>query len=287
MEEKTFASERALVLEGGGLRGQYTAGVLDAFLDAGLAFPYAIGVSAGASIGCSFVSAQRGRNLEIIDRYRNDPRYLSWRNFLRTGNLFGADFIFDRIPNELVPFDGKAFAASPTRFVTTCTDCATGEAVYYGKEADLLTVLKASCALPFLARPVEYGGRVLMDGAVADAIPLRRAYAEGFGRAVVVLTRPAGYRKKDEPAPPASLVYRRFPAFVRALETRVARYNEQLAHAEAEEAAGRVLIVRPSRDLGVSRTEKSTARLRELYGLGLEDGAAAAAKLAAEAKGRA
>lgn len=271
--------DRGLVLEGGGLRGQYTAGVLDAFLDARVGFPYLIGVSAGVSIGCSYVSAQRGRNLEIIERFRNDPRYLSWRNLITTGSLFGMDFLYGEIPNRLVPFDWKTFLASPTRFVTVCTDCATGQAVYFEKDADHLTVLRASAALPYLSRMVAYDGRKLLDGAIADAIPLEKARSAGWSRNVVVLTRPAGYRKKEEAGPLASLVYGQYPALVAALRTRVARYNAQMASVEEAERSGDALVIRPSRDLKVARTEKSVAKLRELYELGLEDGATAARKL--------
>ncbi len=277
--------DRGLVLEGGGLRGQYTAGVLDAFLDASLRFPYLIGVSAGSSIGCSFVSEQRGRNLQIVERFRNDKRYLSWGNYFRTGCLFGMDFIYGEIPHRLVPFDFRTFERSPTRFVTVCTDCATGEAVYYGKEADNLTVLRASASLPYLSRPVAYEGRLLLDGAIADALPLKKAIADGYGRTVVVLTRPAGYRKTEEAGPSPALFYRRWPLLAAALKTRVGRYNEQLAFVESEEEAGRAFVIRPSRDLGISRTEKDVAKLRELYELGLADGAAAAAALATERRG--
>lgn len=273
---------RGLVLEGGGLRGQYTAGVLDAFLDRGLRFPYVIGVSAGSSIGCSYISGQRGRNLEIIEKYRNDPRYLSLRNYLSTGSLFGMDFIFDEVPKRLVPFDFDAFTAYPGRFVTVCTDCATGKAVYYEKNADHLRVLRASASMPFLSRMVDYDGRKLLDGAVSDAIPLAKARSEGYGLNVVVLTRPAGYRKTKEPHPPAALFYRRWPRLVEALESRIRRYNLQMELVEAAEADGSALVIRPSRDLGISRTEKSVERLRELYELGLADGARAAEILGPE-----
>jgi predicted patatin/cPLA2 family phospholipase len=267
-----------LVLEGGGLRGQYTAGVLDAFLDEGIRFPYLIGVSAGVSIACSYVSGQRGRNLEIIERFRNDPRYLSFRNLLTKGSLFGMDFIYGDIPHRLVPFDFEAFDASPTRFVSVCTDCDSGKAVYYEKNGDHLMVLRASASLPFLSRMVEYDGKRLLDGAIVDAIPLAKAISEGYRRNVVVLTRPQGYRKKEESGPAAGFVYGRYPKLVAALHTRVERYNAAMASVEAEEDAGRALVIRPSRDLGVSRTEKSVAKLRELYELGLEDGKTAARK---------
>jgi predicted patatin/cPLA2 family phospholipase len=266
--------DRGLVLEGGGLRGQYTAGVLDAFLERGIVFPYIIGVSAGASIACSYVSGQKGRNVEIEERYRNDRRYLSLWNLFTKGSLFGMDFIYREVPLSLVPFDFAAFEASPSRFVTVCTDCGTGEAVYYGKEADHLAVLRASASLPFLSPMVEYDGRRLLDGAIADAIPLEKARAEGFAKNLVVLTRPSGYRKTEEGGAAARVMYRRYPKLVEALGRRVERYNRQMELVEAAEADGSALVVRPSRDLGVTRTEKSVAKLRELYELGLEDGAA-------------
>lgn len=270
--------KEGLVLEGGGLRGQYTAGVLDAFLDEGIHFPYIIGVSAGVSIACSYVSGQRGRNLEIIERFRNDPRYLSLRNLVTKGSLFGMDFIYGEVPHRLVPFDFKAFAASSTLFVTVCTDCDSGEARYFGKDGDLLTVLRASASLPFLSPMVEYDGRRFLDGAIVDAIPVAKAISEGYGRNVIVLTRPQGYRKQEETGSWASLVYRRYPRLVDALKRRVERYNAAMELTEAKEEAGHALVIRPSRDLGVSRTEKSVAKLRELYELGLEDGKAAARK---------
>jgi predicted patatin/cPLA2 family phospholipase len=270
--------DRGLVLEGGGLRGQYTAGVLDAFLERGIAFPYIIGVSAGASIACSYVSGQKGRNLEIVERFRNDRRYLSFWNLLTKGSLFGMDFIYREVPLKLVPFDFPAFEASPARFITVCTDCGTGQAVYYGKDADHLTVLRASASLPFMSPMVDYDGRKLLDGAIADAIPLEKARAEGFAKNVVVLTRPVGYRKSEESGPPARIVYRKYPKLVEALGKRVERYNRQMELVEAAEADGSALVVRPSRDLGVKRTEKSVAKLRELYELGLEDGKAAATR---------
>ena len=264
--------EKGLVLEGGGLRGQYTAGVLDAFLEAEIEFPYIIGVSAGVSIASSYVSKQIGRNVEIVERFRNDKRYLSLRNLIMTGSLFGMDFIYREVPLSLVPFDFETFEKSPTRFVTVCTDCGTGEAVYYGKEADHLTVLRASASLPFLSRMVEYEGRKLLDGAIVDAIPLAKAKIEGYERNVVVLTRPIGYRKTEEFGPPASMAYRKYPKLVEALGKRVERYNREMELVEEEEKSGAALVIRPSRDLGVKRTEKSVKKLRELYELGIEDG---------------
>jgi predicted patatin/cPLA2 family phospholipase len=269
----TFNS--GLVLEGGGMRGNYTAGVLDAFMEGGAEFPFVIAVSAGAGMGTSYVAGQRGRNLEVLRKYRRDPRYLSLRSLFRTGNLFGLDFIYDEIPTRLVPLDIEAFIRSPVRFVTVCTDCESGKAVYYEKQKAILTVLKASSALPYIAKIVEYGGRKLLDGAIVDAIPLRKAQEEGYARNVVILTQPEGFRKKEEPHPPPALFYRRYPRLVEVLRRRIDAYNATIAYVEAEEKAGKALVVRPSRDLGVGRTEKNMEKLIQLYELGLSDGTAA------------
>jgi predicted patatin/cPLA2 family phospholipase len=272
-------TQKGLILEGGGLRGNYTAGVLDAFLDGGVEFPYIIGVSAGAGMGCSYVSKQRGRNLEILKKYRRDPRYLSFRSFIRTGNLFGLDFIYHDIPRRLVPFDFDAFNRSSCRFVTVCTDCNSGGAAYFEEAEDLLTVLKASSALPYISKMVDYKGGKFLDGAIVDAIPLGKAIEAGYQHNVIIMTQPEGYRKKEEPHPPARLFYGNYPHLMRALAVRVAVYNRAAEFAEAEERAGRVLIIRPSQDLGVTRTEKNVEKLIRLYELGLEDGRGALKKM--------
>jgi len=265
-----------LVLEGGALRGQYTAGVLDAFLEAKVEFPYIVGVSSGASIACSYVSKQHGRNKTIVERFRRDPRYLSLSNFFTTGSLFGMDFIYGDVPRTLVPFDGTTFEASSTRFVTVCTDCETGRAVYYEKEGeDHMTVLRASASMPFLSPMVTYKGRLLFDGALADSLPWTRALTEGYRKNVVVLTRPAGYRKKAPNPWPARFVYRTFPKVVEALNHRWHQYNTSLATIEAAEKTGEALVLRPSEDLKIGRTERSVSKLNSLYELGRTDGKAA------------
>jgi predicted patatin/cPLA2 family phospholipase len=273
--------EHALILEGGGLRGNYTAGVLDAFLDNGLEFPYVIGVSAGAGMGCSFVSKQKERNLHILKTYRGDPRYLSVRSFIKTGNYFGLDFIYNDIPNGLVPFDMETFMASPSRFVTVCTDCETGKAVYFEKSPDILTVMKASSAMPFVSKMVEYRGGKYLDGGISDAIPLGKAISDGFTKNAVVLTHPEGYRRKKELQPPARLMYRTYPNLIKTMRSFVERYNQSLLFVEEEASAGRTLLIRPSVDLNAGRTEKNLGKLVRLYELGRKDGEAAARKLMA------
>jgi len=278
------ANKLGLVLEGGGLRGNYTAGVMDAFLAAGVEFPYIIGVSAGAGYGCSFVSKQYGRNLEILKKYRKDPRYLSLGSFFKTGNLFGLDFIYHDIPQQLVPFDYKTFLANSCRFVAVCTDCESGEAVYYEKNPELsmleyMDILKGSSALPYVSKIVEFQGRKLLDGAIIDALPIKKAQAEGYERNLVVLTQPRGFRKREEVHPPDALIYRKYPRLIAALQRRVSDYNETLDYVEEEERQGRCFVLRPSVDLKVSRAEKSVEKLVRLYQLGLADGQKALEKM--------
>jgi predicted patatin/cPLA2 family phospholipase len=273
-----------LVMAGGGLRGIYTAGVLDIFLDAGVSFPYIIGVSAGAGFGSSFVSKQRGRNLEVLKKYRRDPRYISIRSFITTGNFFGLDFIYDDISLRLVPFDYETFMANPCRFVTVCIDCETGAAVYYDKsiefsQGEFFTILKGTSALPYVARMVGFQGRKLLDGAIVDAIPLIKAQTEGYDYNVVVLTQPAGYRKREEWHPPANLFYGKYPHLIEAMDRWVATYNESMTYLEEEERQGRCLVLRPSVDLGVTRAEKSMEKLNRLYELGIADGTQALKRL--------
>jgi predicted patatin/cPLA2 family phospholipase len=269
--------QQGLILEGGGLRGNYTAGVLDAFLDRGIQFAYVIGVSAGAGMGASFVSAQRGRNLEILKKYRKDKRYLSFSSFIRTGNYFGLDFIFHEIPEKLIPFDFDAFNRYPGRFVAVCTDCETGQAAYFEKTREFMTALKASSALPYVSRMVDYQGKKYLDGAITDAIPLKKTIAEGYPENVVVLTRPAGFHRKEEAHPPASMFYHKYPCLIAALKNRISEYNRSLQFVEAEAAAGRILVIQPSQDLKITRTEKSVKKLIAFYELGLQDGIEACA----------
>ena len=258
-----------LVLEGGGLRGMYTSGVIDLFLEKGIEFPFVIGVSAGAGYGCSLVSKQHGRNLRILREFRNDTRYLSFGSFIKTGNYFGLDFIYDEIP-KYIPFNTEDFLKSSSRFVTVCSNVETGEAEYFEKDEDILQQLKASSAIPFLSKIVECRGKKLFDGGIADAIPLRKSMELGFSKNVVVLTHPEGFRRKKG-FQPSWLFYRKYPKFVEALNSYVDRYNESQDFVEQETKKGNVILIRPSKDLGVGRTEKSVEKLERLYELGRED----------------
>jgi predicted patatin/cPLA2 family phospholipase len=237
-------------------------------------------VSAGAGMGASFASSQLGRNLAILKNYRLDKRYISVGSLIRTGNLFGLDFIYHDIPLKLVPFDFEAFNSYPGRFITVCTDCEAGKAAYFEKdEDDIMTVLKASAAMPYVSTMVKYKGKKYLDGAVVDAIPLGKTIAEGFHKTVVILTRPGKFRRKEEPHPPDFFFYRKYPKLLDALKERVNSYNRSMIQVEAEEEAGRALVIRPSRDLDVSRTERNLEKLIALYELGIADGKEALKKL--------
>ncbi len=269
-------TQGALILEGGGLRGNYTAGVLRGLMDHGLFFASVIGVSIGACNGSNYVSRQPDRNWIVNTRFVGDTRFMSYRRLMRGDGLFGMDFIFDTLPNVLVPFDFETFRTSPQRFTVTATDCETGKAVYYEKDQlddkALLEVLKAGCSLPFLQKPVRFDGRVLMDGGIADAVPLVKSIADGNPRHVLVLTRPAAYRKKGgRLAWMARLYYPRYKGLARALASRTRRYNRTMDLIDRLEAAGTVLVIRPGSDLKVKRTETDRRKLEAIYTRGYED----------------
>ncbi|MFC5468297.1 patatin family protein [Cohnella suwonensis] len=264
-----------LVLEGGGMRGVYTAGVLEFFMEQGIYFPYTVGVSAGACMAASYLSRQRGRNKIVNTEWVSDPRYLSWRNFWTKGQLFGMDFIFDEIPNSLVPFDYKTFGEVEEEFAVGTTDIETGETVYYRKSKpglDLLKVLRASSSLPFIAPIVEYDGRRLLDGGISDPIPLRQAERDGFARNVVVLTRNEDYRKsRNKFSWVVKRAYRKFPEFLKILLTRHDIYNGTVDYVLERERNGSCFVIRPLEPLAVGRMERDPAKLDALYKQGYED----------------
>ena len=268
--------QTALILEGGGLRGVYTSGVLQYFMEQGLFFGYVIGVSMGACNAASYISNQPGRNRIVNIRYVNDKRYLSVRRLLFKGELFGMDFIFDTIPNKLVPFDYDTFYQSPQRCVVTVTDCISGEAVYYEKSrvgSHYLKVLQASSSLPLLAQPVEYDGRIFMDGGLADPIPLAKSIRDGNPKHVLILTRPRGYRKKNSPLTNLllRLRYPRFKGMHRVMARRAARYNDTLKWIEDLETKGQILVLQPSSPLQVGRVERNKEKLYATYDQGYAD----------------
>lgn len=257
----------ALVLEGGGLRGTFTAGVLDLFMDRGIRFPYTVGVSAGATNGLSYLAGQRGRSRYGNIELQHERPYIGWRHWLLGHGFIDLDFLFGEYTFRRYPFDFEGYARSAERFEMVATNCLTGRAEYFEEKHDrqrLLAIGRASCSLPLLCPVARVDGVPMVDGAVSDAIPVERAMAQGFGRCVVVLTRNRGYRKPSDPRL-LRLFYRRYPELRRALAERPQRYNEAAALVERLEAEGRALVVRPERPVEAGRTERDPAKLQALY----------------------
>lgn len=266
-------SKTGLVLEGGGVRGIYTAGVLDVFMAHGLQFDGLIGVSAGAIHGCSYLSGQQGRSIRYYRKYVGDPRFMSLRSWIRTGDLVGVDFCYHELPDRLDVYDHEAFLRNPTPFYAVCTNVETGQAEYL-RITDMrsqIDVLRASASLPYCSRIVEIGGNKYLDGGCTDSIPAEAFARMGYDRSVVVLTRPADYHKSPEMTALAKLVYRKYPAFVRALENRHHMYNAQVARLQAMADEGRVFLIRPEQTLEIGRLEKNPEKVQQVYDRGCAD----------------
>lgn len=266
--------DAGLILEGGGMRGVYTAGVLDFFLDKGLWFKSCYAVSAGAGHACSYLARQRGRAYAVNVDYLDDKRYMSVSSLLKTGDLFGADMLYHIIPDELYPIDCKAFAQNESRLYAVVTNCETGQAEYVpikDLKTDLIYV-RASASLPMVSRMVEIDGKKYLDGGVSDSIPLKKSIEDGNKKNVLVLTRDRTYRKQPGGMTPLIRAkYRKYPALVKQIERRFAHYNETLDFIAREEAHGRAFVIRPKKPVNISRTEKDKGKLRTLYEEGLSD----------------
>lgn len=279
-----------LVLEGGAKRGIYTAGVLDVLLEKNLLADGVIGVSAGAIHGCSYASLQPGRSIRYNMKYGNDYRFMSFKSWFKSGNVVDTQFCYHELPEKLDPFDNEAFKTSGIRFYVTCSNLETGAAEYLccrDMFADI-DCLRASASLPLVSQIVEVGEKKLLDGGIADSIPLRAFESMGYDRNIVVLTRPAGYRKKpNRLAWLSAFVYRRFPGFVEAVRNRHLMYNAELEYVEQAEKEGRVLVLRPSRAIKVHKMERNLERVREMYELGRFDAEANLEKIKAFWKKRA
>ena len=266
--------QAGLILEGGGMRGVYTAGVLDAFLDHDVAFSSIYGVSAGACHACSYMSGQRGRAFRVNTEYLDDPRYCSAKSLIRTGDLFGADFVYSQLPNVLDPFDYDAFEKYDGKLYAVVTNVRTGEPEYIrvrdGRRQ--MWVVRASASLPLISRTIAIHGNYYLDGGISDSIPIRKSIEDGNVKNVVVLTRDASYRKEPNSIMPLlRLRYRGCREFLNANEIRHISYNETLAFLEEEEKAGRVFIIRPEHEVKVGRLEKDKEKLTKLYEQGVED----------------
>lgn len=263
-----------LVLEGGGMRGLYTAGILDFFMEKDLYFPYVIGVSAGACNAASYISKQKERSKRINIDYVKNPRYLSYRNLVKEKSIFGMDFLFNEIPNKLEPFDYTTFHSSEQRFIIGTTDCETGNSLYFDKNKckDILGVLRASSSIPLLSPVVEVEGKKLLDGGVADSIPIKKAIEDGFKRNIIILTRNKEYRKKPYKFKLfVKRSYSKYPKLVDKIFNRYKIYNNTLDYIEELENKYKAFVIRPSKPLKVDRLEKNPEKLKELYKMGYED----------------
>ena len=268
----------ALVLEGGGLRGVFTCGVLDCFMDHGIRFPFTIGVSAGACNGLSYMSGQRGRarssNIDLMDKHH----YVGFRYLLTQGCIMDYKLLFEDFPEKIIPYDYDAYFSNPDRFVMVTTNCLTGKAEYFEEKSSserVMSIVRASSSLPYVTKITYVDGVPMLDGGIVDSIPVRYALDQGYDRLVVVLTRNKGYRKKEGKIRVAKVFYRKYPALQKALQERNAVYNRTMEMVERMEAEGKAVVIRPSNPVVVGRMEKDTSKLIALY----EEGYAIATKL--------
>lgn len=273
----TDTSNIGLVLEGGGMRGVFTCGVLDYFMDNDIYFPYSIGVSAGACNGLSFMSRQRGRakysNIDLLAKYK----YIGFKHLIKKRNIMDFDLLFHEFPEHIIPYNYAAYFASPHRFEMVTTNCLTGEANYFEEKSDagrVIDIVKASSSLPIVC-PVTYVDDIpMLDGGICDSIPIKRAISQGYKQNVVILTRNKGYRKDKKDMKIPSFIYKKYPAVREALGNRNKLYNSQLDLIEKMEDEGSVFVIRPIKPVLVDRIEKDVDKLLDLYNEGYACGAA-------------
>ena len=264
--------EKGLVLEGGGLRALFTAGILDVMMENDLTFDALIGVSAGATFGCNYKSRQPGRALRYNLRFIGDPRYMGLRTLLKEGNLVSAEFSYHIMPTEIDVFDTATFAANPMAFYVVCTDVFTGKPVYKEiKEADYngMEWLRATASLPIVSKPVEIDGYTLLDGGISDSIPLKHFQEMGYGHNIVILTQPIGFTKKRTKLMPAFRIFTsRYPAIVKGMSERHLMYNKQLEYVKQQASAGHTLLITPPCPLPIGRTEQNERKMKAIYQMG-------------------
>ena len=268
IDEKT-----GLVLEGGGMRGVFTCGVLDYFMDKKIRFPYTIGVSAGACNGLSYMSGQRGRakfsNIDLLEQYD----FIGVKYLFKKRNIMDFDLLFGEFPEHILPYDYDAYFSSPGRYVMVTTNCRTGRANYLEEKKDkkrIIDIVRASSSLPYVC-PITYVDDVpMLDGGIVDSIPLLRSMEDGNEKNVVVLTRNRGYRKTSKDMKIPHFIYKKYPRLRVALSNRCKVYNQQLEMVERLEDEGRIHVIRPEKPVVVDRIEKDVNKLRDFYQEGYE-----------------
>lgn len=261
-----------LIMEGGAMRGLFTAGVIDVMMEHNFTFDGAIGVSAGAVFGCNYKSHQIGRTLRYNTRFCKDPRYASFRSLIRTGDLYGADFCYSEIPNKLDPFDIDTYKNSAMDFYVVCTDVQTGKPVYKncttGDENDIKW-MRASASMPMVSRIVEVDGYQLLDGGIADSIPIRKFQQLGYEKNVIILTQPLNYiKEKNKMLPIMRVTMRKYPKVIDAVKRRHDMYNETTAYIRALEKQGKVLVIRPNQPLNIAQVVHDPKELNRVYEIG-------------------
>lgn len=267
---------KGLVLEGGSMRGMFSAGVMDVFMENGIEFDGAVGVSAGAVFGCNYKSKQIGRAIRYNKRFCNDPRYASFRSLIKTGDIYGADFCYRQIPDELDVFDTETFEKNPMDFYVVATDMDTGKPVYHkcrdGKKDDI-EWMRASASMPLVSRTVKIGKYSLSDGGTSDSIPVRFMIRKGYDKIVVILTQPEGFvKKKNKLIPVIKITMRDKPNFIKAISERHKMYNKTLACIKKLEESGRILVIRPPEALSIGAVEHNPDELERVYRLGRKIG---------------
>ena len=262
-----------LVLEGGAMRGMFTAGVLDVFLDEQIHIDGIVSVSAGALFGVNFPSKQKGRVLRYNKKYLNDKRYMGWHSLFTTGNIVNKDFAFYQLPFELDVFDQEAFARSGIDFYTVLTNVESGEAEYVKihDAFEQMETLRATSAMPFVSKMVEIDGKKYLDGGIADSIPLRFCQQLGYDKIIVILTRPLDYRKMPTNSLIFNAFYRRYPKLVERLTNRYVDYNRAVEDVIRLNEQGEIFVIRPSVTLPIRRIEKDIAKVQAMYDLGVAD----------------
>ena len=264
--------KKGLILEGGAMRGMFTCGILDVVMENGIEFDGIIGVSAGAAFGCNYISKQPGRAIRYNMKYCRDKRFCSVNSLIKTGNIFGAEFAYHTLPDELDIFDRNTFENNKTEFYVCATDIKTGKAVYHKcKKGDYedLEWIRASASMPFVSVPVEIGGYKMLDGGFSDAVPVRFFESIGYDRNIVILTRPDGYvKKKDSSIPLARYTFRKFPKALKTFEQHHIVYNDTLKYIKKKEKNGEILVIRPEKKLEIGRIEHNPGNLKKIYDIG-------------------
>lgn len=263
-----------LVLEGGGMRGIYTAGILDVLGEHGVGFDGVVGVSAGAIHGASFLAGQHGRSIRLYLGFCRDPRFMGVKSWLVTGNIVNDDFCYREVPENLVPFDYDAFEQNDVPFYIVATDIDSGQPHYMltkSLKGDAMRAMRASASLPFVSSVVEFDGKRLLDGGTSDSIPIRFMMKSGYEKNVIILTQVDGYRKKPEMNKLYQLRYRQYPQYLDAMESRHNRYNAVLDEIRELESAQSAFVFRPSHKIKIRRLERSSTRILAMYELGRHD----------------